>query len=196
MDAARERNKDTRINIQRGDACNLQFVDAQFDRALSMLVLHFVSDPERAIAEMRRVLRPEGIAAATVWDNFGGQPAFRMFWDTLAAIEPVAVERRSASLNRLTTRPGELAGMMSKMGFVGVTEAMLCIRMEFENFDDFWIPMMIGQGTHSAFLDSLPAPTRERIITAVRASYLCGQPDGPRSFASVAWAARGTVPRK
>lgn len=194
VDAARERNTDPRINIQKGDACKLQFTDGQFDRALSMLVLHFVTDPKRAVAEMRRVVRPGGVVAATVWDNLGGQPAFRMFWDTLAAIEPSAIDRRSASLMRVTTRPGELAGIFSTIGLTGITEAMLSIRMDFANFDDYWIPMITGQGTHAAYLETLPKATRQRIVDAVKSAYLCGQVDGPRSFASVAWAVRGTVP--
>jgi SAM-dependent methyltransferase len=43
----------------------------------SLLVLHFVSDPHQALREMRRVLRPGGTAAATVWDNYGGMPSIR-----------------------------------------------------------------------------------------------------------------------
>jgi ubiquinone/menaquinone biosynthesis C-methylase UbiE len=195
VDAARERNADPRINIQQADACDLPFADAQFDRALSLLVLHFVTEPERALAEMRRVVRPGGAVAAAVWDNYGGQPAIRMFLDTIAAIEPAALERRNAALIRATTSPGELAGMFAKAGFADVTETTLAIRMEFANFDDYWIPMLTGQGTNAPFMDSLSAATRQRIDAAVRAGYLCGQPDGPRSFTSVAWAVRGTVPR-
>jgi ubiquinone/menaquinone biosynthesis C-methylase UbiE len=195
VEAARERNKDPRINIQQGDACSLQFADGQFDRALSMLVLHFVPDADRAVSEMRRVVRPGGVAAATVWDNFGGQPGIRMFWDTLAAIEPPADSRRSAFLVRPTNRAHELANSFSKAGFADVTETELSIRMEFANFDDYWIPLMAGQGTQAAYLQSLPEETSQRIVTAVRNAYLAGQPDGPRSFVSVAWAARGTVPR-
>jgi ubiquinone/menaquinone biosynthesis C-methylase UbiE len=194
VEAARERNTDPRINIQQGDACNLRFGDGQFDRALSMLVLHFVPDADRAIAEMRRVVRPGGAVAATVWDNYGGQPGIRMFWDTLAAIEPTANARRSAFMIRPTNQPHELASAFAKVGFTDVTEAELSIRMEFVNFDDYWIPLMAGQGTQAAFLESLPEGTRQRIINAVRDAYLCDQPDGPRSFVSVAWAARGTVP--
>jgi len=193
--AARERNSDPRINIQRGDGSSLQFSDGQFDRALSMLVLHFVPDADRAVAEMRRVVRPGGVAAATVWDNFGGQPGIRMFWDTLAAIEPQADVRRSAFLIIPTNRPQELANSFSKAGFVDVTESELSVRMEFANFDDYWIPLMAGQGTQAAYLESPPGETRQRIMTAVRNAYLAGQPDGPRSFVSVAWAARGTIPR-
>jgi len=65
VEAVRERATDGRITARQGDACELPFPDGQFDRALSMLVLHFVSDPQRAVAEMRRVVRANGTAAAT-----------------------------------------------------------------------------------------------------------------------------------
>ena len=194
VDAASERNTDPRIHIAKGDACNLQFADAAFDRALSMLVLHFVSDAERAIAEMRRVVRPGGIAAATVWDNFGGQTANRMFWDTIAAVEPSASDRRGMSLIRPMTRPSELKDAFVRTGFVGVTEDVLMVRMDFANFDDYWVPTQTGQGTIASLLKSLPAATHKRLEDALRAAYLCGQPDGPRSFVSLAWAVRGAVP--
>ncbi len=192
--AARERNADPRITIAEGDACNLQFADGDFDRALSMLVLHFVSDADRAIAEMRRVLRPGGIAAATVWDNFGGMPSVRLFWDSAAAIEPRAADRRNAGLIRPMTRPGELSRAFAGAGFRDVSETMLTIRMDFANFEDYWTPMITGQGTHAEFMASLTDPTRRRIEDAVRDGYLCNRPDGPRSFASVAWAVRGVAP--
>ena len=193
VDAARERNTDPRINIQRGDACKLEFSDGQFDRALSMLVLQFVTDPEHAVFEMRRVVRPGGVVAATVWDNFGGQPATRMFWDTVTAIDPNALKWRNASLMRATTRPGELAGIFKKAGLIDVMETMLCIQMGFANFDDYWIPTA-GQGTHAGYLEGVPDATRQRMMDAVKAAYLCGNADGPRSFMNLAWAARGTVP--
>jgi hypothetical protein len=34
---------------------------------------------------------------------------------------------------------------------------------------------------------------RERVSAAVRDAYEAGRPDGPRSFANVAWACRGVV---
>jgi ubiquinone/menaquinone biosynthesis C-methylase UbiE len=196
VEAARERNSDPRINFQQGDACNLKFGDGAFDRALSMLVLHFVADPERAIAEMRRVVRPGGVAAATVWDNYGGQPSIRMFYDTLAAIEPRAIDKRNAGLIRPMTLAGELYGAFAKAGFADVTETTIVVRMDFQNFEDYWIPQTTGQGTIAEFLGSLTNDTRRQIETAMRAAYLCGQPDGPRSFVSVAWAVRGVVPAK
>ncbi len=92
------------------------------------------------------------------------------------------------------TQSGELRGAFAKIGFLDVTETMLTIRMDFANFDDYWTPMITGQGTHAEFMASLPEPTHQRIEIAVRGGYLCNRPDGPRSFASVAWAVRGKVP--
>ena len=97
VEAVRQRNTDPRIKVQQGDACALPFAAGQFDRALSMLVLHFVSDAHRATAEMRRVVRPGGVAAATVWDIYGGMPTQRLFWDTFAAIEPTARPKQPGS---------------------------------------------------------------------------------------------------
>src|SRR5689334_5209698 len=43
------------INVRQGDAMALPYESARFDMALSLLVLHFVLDPARAISEMVRV---------------------------------------------------------------------------------------------------------------------------------------------
>jgi len=192
--ALRERTSDPRVTAKQGDACALRFPDATFDRALSMLVLHFVSDAQIAALEMRRVVRPGGVVAATVWDTYGGMPSQRMFWDTISALEPTAVDRRALSCIRPATQAGELRAIFERAGFDKVTEALLTIRMEFENFDDYWIPLMTGQGTLAEYMATLPEQVSQSIENSVRSAYLCNRPDGPRSFASVAWAVRGIVP--
>jgi trans-aconitate methyltransferase len=194
VEALRQRNTDPRISARQGDACALPFADNQFDRALSMLVLHFVPDALLAVREMRRVVRPGGVVAATVWDTFGGMPSQRMFWDTIAAIEPSALGRRSPSLVRPMTFPGEMTRAFANAGLRQVAEATLTIRMDFAEFDDYWLPLINGQGTLAAFLSSLPEGVADKVQASVRQAYLCDRPDGPRSFASVAWAVKGTVP--
>ena len=129
-----------------------------------------------------------------MWDNFGGLPMTRMFWDIAAAIEPRTAERRDAVTIRPMTQAGELHQAFSRIGFRDVTETMLPMRMDFANFDDYWTPMRFGQGTHAEFLASLPELSQHKIEAAVRAAYLCNRPDGPRGFAGVAWAARGVAP--
>ena len=156
-----------------------------------MLVLHFVSDAHRATEEMHRVVRPGGVAAATVWDTYGGMPSHRLFWDTFTAIEPTA---RPKSAARPMTQTGELKNAFTKAGFIDISETMLAIRMDFANFEDFWYPQISGQGKTDELLAGLPQRTQEQVQSAVRAAYLDNRPDGPRSFVSVAWAVRGAVP--
>ena len=186
--ALRKRTTDPRIRAQQGDVCALPYEDKEFDGIYSLLVLHFVSDPHRAVREMRRVLRPGATAAATVWAN-GGLPSVRLFWDAIRPLEPEAVPPSK----RPMTDEGELHAAFESAGFTRVAATTLTIRMEYANFDDFWYPAAYGQGTFGGFFDALPEARRDRLRNAVRAAYLAGQSDGPRGFASVAWGVRGTA---
>jgi ubiquinone/menaquinone biosynthesis C-methylase UbiE len=55
------------ISFIQGDAQNLPFADASFDRVLINFGLLHVSDPEKACAEVCRVLKPKRRFAFTVW---------------------------------------------------------------------------------------------------------------------------------
>jgi SAM-dependent methyltransferase len=108
IDYASQAIRDPRITFKVGDICALPFADRSFDRVLSLLVLHFVPQTERAVAELRRVARPGATVAAAVWDVRGGYVANRMFYDTAAAFDDEGRKRR-AHYTRPMTRPGELA---------------------------------------------------------------------------------------
>ena len=51
-----------------------------------------------------------------------------------------------------------------------------------------------GEGPLGKYVATLNAAERARTDAAVRGAYEAGRPDGPRSFANVAWACRGVVP--
>jgi SAM-dependent methyltransferase len=128
--ALRMRSTDPRIRAQQGDVCALPYGDEEFDGAYSLLVLHFVSDPHRAVREMRRVLRPGATAAATVWDNYGGMPSWRLFWDTILALEPEAAGSGATPAKRPLTGEGELRAAFESAGFAGIVDTMLAIRTQ------------------------------------------------------------------
>lgn len=188
IEALRGRTTDPRVTARQGDVCALPFETASFEAVYSLLVLHFVSDPGRAIGEMHRVLRPGALAAAAIW-AWGGMPSWRMFWDTVLKEMPEAAER-IAPARRPLTGPGELRAAFERAGFIELVETRLIISMDYADFDDFWYPTAYGQGNFGAFFDALPQKRRDRLREAVRTSYHAKAGDGPRSFPSTAWAVR------
>lgn len=52
----------TKPVFSQGDALNLNFKDAEFDFVYSMGVIHHTPDPQQAIDEVFRVLKPKGTA--------------------------------------------------------------------------------------------------------------------------------------
>ncbi|HTV44449.1 MAG TPA: class I SAM-dependent methyltransferase [Stellaceae bacterium] len=194
--AAQSKNHDPRITLEHGDAATLRFADGRFDRAVSMLVLPSVlPGPEAAVAEMRRVTRPGGVVCAAFWDSPGGAAANRMFWDTAAALDDTAAAARDRTMGRPVYAPGALPRIWAAAGLVDIDLRSLMIRMDFANFADYWEPYAAGEGMLGEYVSGLDAARRDRLERQLRAAYLCGQPDGERSFAAVALSCRGVVPR-
>ena len=80
-----------------GDATNLPFEDATFDAVLCQAALMFVPDPGRAIAEMARVVRPDGTVAVQVWAGREAQHGFKPVYEIIARhAGPSAVDLVSA----------------------------------------------------------------------------------------------------
>lgn len=185
---ARARVDDPAITFRQADACALPFPDASFDRVLSLLVLHFIPDSARVVSEFRRVVRPGGVAAACVWDNFGGMPHFRMLFDTASALGL----DQGRTLLRPLTQPGQLEAAWRAGGFVDVEASTLQARFEYQSFDDYWSSLASGEGPSGQMIDAQSPADRERLCERVRHAYLSNQPDGLRSFAGTAWICRGT----
>ena len=193
--AAQAANREPRIRLEQGDGCALRFPDASFDRALSMLVLPSVlPHPELMVAEMRRVTRPGGVVAAAFWDSPGGSPSQRMLWDTAAALDPAAAEARDRTMGRPIYAPGAMGQMWAEVGLVDIDQRFLMTRMDFADFADYWQPFASGEGALGAYVASLDDAGRNRLERHLRSAYLCGRPDGERSFVAVALSCRGVVP--
>ncbi|MBY5569954.1 class I SAM-dependent methyltransferase [Rhizobium leguminosarum] len=194
VEAATRRNTDPRVSIRQADACALPFEDNRFDRAMSLLVLHFVPEAGKAVSEMRRVVRPGGVVAAAVWDHYGGMSGMRMMWDTVAMLDENALALRRRYCFQPMMRSGEMKENFIAQGLADVEETSLLIRMEYLSFEDYWDPIAAGEGPLGKYVAGLNPAKRTAVDAAVRAAYEAGEPDGSRSFAAVAWACRGRVP--
>src|SRR5215216_4498640 len=76
------------VDVSEGTAEQLPYPDNAFAAALAQLVVHFMQDPVRGVAEMARVSRPGGVVAATVWDHGGGRGPLSPFWSAVDELDP------------------------------------------------------------------------------------------------------------
>jgi SAM-dependent methyltransferase len=193
VEYASRRSHASRPSFRVADACALPFPDGSFDHALSMLVLQFIPDPERAIREMKRVTRSGGTVAAATWDT-QEYALHRMFFGTAAEFDAKAREIRAVSCARPMARSEGLLNGWRNAGLEDVVLDRLTIAMDFASFADFWAPFEGRDGPYAQYFSTLDAQNQAKLRSMVEAVYRNGQPDGPRSYPAAAWAVKGTVP--
>ena len=118
---AQARHPGDRVRFEVGDAQQMRFADATFDRTLSLLVVNFIPDAAKALDEMRRVTRHGGTVAAAVWDYGDGMQMLRTFWDEAVALNPGSAAKDER--NMPFCRAGELGAFWRKRGLEQVVEA-------------------------------------------------------------------------
>ena len=64
----------------------LPFAEDRFEAAVMALVIFFVPEPARGVAEMARVIRPGGGACAYAWDILGGGFPYFALQDEMAKL--------------------------------------------------------------------------------------------------------------
>jgi ubiquinone/menaquinone biosynthesis C-methylase UbiE len=121
-------------NFTQGDAMALPFAAASFDAAVMALVIAFVPDPRKGVAELVRVIGPGGIAATYMWDMLGGG----------FPLDPVLIEMRAMGLS--PTRPPRMEAsqietlreLWTSAGLEDVETRQITVQRTFADFDDFW----------------------------------------------------------
>jgi ubiquinone/menaquinone biosynthesis C-methylase UbiE len=132
---ARTRSASRVAEFRLGDAMALPFAAGKFDAAVMALVLIFVPDPAKGVAEMMRVVRPGGTVATYMWDMLGGG----------FPLDPVLVEMRAMGLVPLrpprmeASRMEALRGLWADAGLEAVETREIAVQRTFTDFDDFWM---------------------------------------------------------
>ena len=77
--AARKCRKLGNVIVEPGDITSLKYEDASFDKAVAANVIHLLDDPSKAIAELRRVVKPGGTIIIPTYIHFGASAAAGLF---------------------------------------------------------------------------------------------------------------------
>jgi SAM-dependent methyltransferase len=188
---ARQENLDERAQFEVADGQDIPEPPGRFDAIVSGLVLNFIPEPARAAAEMARLLKPGGTAAAYVWDYAGKMQFMRYFWDAAAALDPTMAHLDEGARFPLC-KPGPLEELLREAGFEDVKAWAIDIETRFRDFDDYWTPFLGGTGTGPVYLKSLAEEGQTALREHIR-SRLPVEADGSIPLIARAWAVRGLV---
>ena len=194
LEGARRDRSHTNIAYELGDIRHMRFDSGAFDATVSTLALDVIPEIEQVVAEMKRVTRPGGVVASGVHQFFGGMPAFDLVVHSGAVLDADFSRLRSTRAGRRVFWPNGQAELWRKMGLTKVTEAPVVVDCEYPSFANYWATFTGGQGSISGQLMALSDDVRGEIERHVRAGYLAGLPDGPRSFPMIFRVVRGVVP--
>ena len=160
-----------------GDAMALPFPDHTFDAAVMPLVIFFVPDPAKGVAEMARVVCPGGTVAAYGWDIPGGGFPYQLLQDEMRG-RGIAVP---TSPNPDASRMDTLRDLWTAGGLMDVETREIAVERTFSDFDDYWTTVLGGPsvGKQLAALsfeetESLQAIVRERLPADANGRITCG----------------------
>ena len=186
---ARKRAAGSLARFDRGDAMALPFPPQRFDAAIMALVIFFVPNPGKGVAEMVRVVRPGGIVAAYAWDILGGG----------FTLEPLRIELRSMGVNPVdppsveASRLPMMEDLWTKAGLASVETRQITVQRTFADFEEFWSTTLSGAPSLRPTLASMSTADVEQFKTRVRAR-LPADAAGQITYESRANAVKGRVP--
>jgi SAM-dependent methyltransferase len=166
-------------DIRLGSAEALPFPAGSFEAALSQLVLSFVADAGRTVAEAARVVRPGGTVAAN------GFALARTFWQAALRFDPAAPDDARLPFRRSE----ELWDLWTRAGFRDIESGVIDLEVAYSGFDDYWGPFAFGVGPPGGYLFAQLEDRRAAIRDAC--FEILGRPAGAFSLPARALAIRG-----
>lgn len=187
----RERTLDLRAQFVEARLPELPRINGGFDVVVAGLVLNFLPTPMDGATAMTARVRPGGTVAAYVWDYADGMQLMRVFWDTVVELDPVARALDEGTRFPLC-RPEPLTQLFNGAGLRDVAVESIEVPTVFQNFDDYWLPFLGGQGPAPGYATSLPPEGQAELREAIRRR-LPSAADGTIPLTARAWAVKGTA---
>lgn len=185
---ARQRPGAKAAEFRVGDALALPFADRSYDAALMALVIAFLPNPAKAVAEMARVVRPGGWIATYMWDIAGGGVPVHPLYDALKSIGATP----GIQPNPEASRREAMQEFWEKAGLQAVEMRVIRIPVEFTNFDDFWDSTTVPVGPQGKAIAALRPDAREKLRARLR-EQLPIAADGRIAYEAFANAVKGRV---
>lgn len=172
--------------FQQGDAMALPFPDAAFDAAVMPLVIFFVPDPARGVAEMARVVCTGGIVTAYAWDMEGGGFPYQALHDEMRGLGVAVPTPPSPDASRIDA----MRDLWTEAGLDAVETREIDVQRTFADFDDYWTtilggpsvgPQLVAMASEKLALlkarmrARLPADAAGRITLSARANAVKGR---------------------
>lgn len=183
---ARTRPASRVAQFRQGDAMALPFPDDDFDAAVMPLVIFFVPDPARGVAEMARVVCSGGFVTAYAWDMLGGGFPYEALQVEMRGLGVAVPEPPSPGASRIDA----LRDLWTGAGLETVETRAITVERTFADFDDYWTTILGGAsvGPQLAAMASenlarlrarmralLPADASGRITCSARANAVKGR---------------------
>jgi SAM-dependent methyltransferase len=152
---ARSRSTSGIAQFRQADAMALPFGDDAFDAAVMPLVIFFVPDPAKGVAEMARVVAPGGLVTAYSWDMMGGGFPYDALQSEMRAMG-VAVP---APPSREASRIDVMRDLWTRAGLQAVETREFQVQRSFVDFDDYWTTVLGGPSVAAKLAAMTPEET-------------------------------------
>jgi SAM-dependent methyltransferase len=155
------------VRFVQGDAERLPFEEGSFDAALANFAILHLGRPERAAAEIARVLDPGGRAALTVWDAPERARLIGVLADAVAeagASPPPGIPA-GPDFFRFSD-DGEFTRLLAGVGLTDARVETLEFSHRLASADELWDGMMGGTVRMRALVEGQPEEDRRRIRAA------------------------------
>ena len=137
---ARTRPASRIAHFRQGDAMALPFPNCTFDVAVMPLVIFFVREPAKGVAEMVRVVCPGGIVAAYAWDMIGGGFPYGTLHEEMRGLGVTIPEPPNPEASALQA----MQDLWTDAGLGSVETRELTVQRTFADFEDYWTTVLGG----------------------------------------------------
>ncbi len=160
------------IKFQQADAHHLPFDDESFDRVTCRIGVMYFWDCQRALEEIRRVLKPEGIAALVAWGPVEQSPFTTALLGPFMKRKEMPSPPPDAPQPMRFAAPGSLSSALSQAGFQSVLEETRINEMAwpgppeelFQHVYEVAVPLQ-------PYIDSFSTEEREAAVSEVVSEY-------------------------